>query len=689
MSAVPPTRPIDRAARAAAEHAYREAARHDPRIAPHAGLVFETIEELGAGGMGVVLRVRDRRLGRPAALKLIRREAAGAGGVARFIREARIMARLDHPSIPPVYEAGKTPRGEHYILMRLIDGEPLSRAIARSLRAGDAERRRLLEALVRVGEAIAYAHARGVLHRDLKPDNVILGRFGEVMVVDWGIARSDADPDEAPLQLEATAAVGATELAAAGLTQAGTVLGTPGYMPPEQASGREVDERADVFALGAMLTEILTGEPPVAGRDQVHRIMATLKGGIATPRERRPELPADLDAIAAAALRADPRRRTRSASAFVADLRAWLADRPVAAHRYSARERLAGWTRRHPTAVLALAILALAVTIVAVGLSVAARARRRTREAAAALEAARERSETRRRTIASLAEVSELLRRGRETEPVERAVARGLALWGEEPPLPVLLAVASVYEGANLRGQGIATLELAAAHPGAEADAAVLRLHLLTVERDEPDVVRSTPWLERLERRATERGDEEGDHARFARAVTHHAAGELVRAAELYERVAAATADGDLEAIARTHLALVLRARDQPEAARTQVERATSARPNVARGWLVRALLEDDLAARIEHLGRAVGLAPLSAWPYLLRSEALAERAQRRPSEQAKLEDLVAACEDANSFRGLIRESTPQRRSAGDWDDEVGEVHNDLVARVERLERNY
>ncbi|MCA8922597.1 MAG: serine/threonine protein kinase, partial [Planctomycetes bacterium] len=333
-----------------AAQAYQLARAEDPRFAPHAQVVLQTLHELGRGGMGVVHRVRDARLGREAALKLLTSERAQPELIARFLREAELTASLDHPAIPPIYEAGTLANGQPFLLMKVIEGQPFSEVLrAAGERPRGRELRELLEVVVKVGEAVAHAHGRGVLHRDLKPANVMVGALGEVMVVDWGLARRVDEPD-APEAADGAAPV------SDGLTQVGAVLGTPGYLPPEQADGARVDARADVFALGAILTEVLTGAPPVTGATVTNKLAATLQGKIAAPRDRRRDVPPALDAIARRALAGDPSERTQTAAAFVDDLRAFLADEPVSVYREGPLGRARRWGRRHPALAAVLGV---------------------------------------------------------------------------------------------------------------------------------------------------------------------------------------------------------------------------------------------------------------------------------------------------------------------------------------------
>jgi tRNA A-37 threonylcarbamoyl transferase component Bud32 len=219
---------------------------------------------LGQGGMGTVFEATDRQFGRTVALK--QADATGAAAMARFSVEALVTANLEHPGVTPVYDRGVNPEGKPFYTMARVQGRTLADLIAeaKTIEA----RLKLLPVLVRVAQTLAYAHERGVIHRDIKPDNIIVGRHGEAYVLDWGIAkvrglkatdRNAAATDHRLVLDEATTTEGATRM--------GSVLGTPAYMAPEQAAGRvdEVDERTDVFALGALLYHVTTGRPPYDG----------------------------------------------------------------------------------------------------------------------------------------------------------------------------------------------------------------------------------------------------------------------------------------------------------------------------------------------------------------------------------------------------------------------------------------
>jgi eukaryotic-like serine/threonine-protein kinase len=232
--------------------------------------LYEIEGELARGGMGRILAAVDRRLCRAVALKEL--PAEHGGGEGRFVREALVTARLQHPSIVPVYEAGRWPGGVPFYSMKLVSGRSLDALLneATSLPA----RLGLLPHVIAIADAIAYAHTQRIVHRDLKPANVLVGAFGETVVVDWGLAKDlsqTASAEEAPgLALPPAAEPGATGLPTPppgdDRTVVGTVMGTPHFMPPEQARGEAVDERADVYALGAILYYLLAGVPPHAGK---------------------------------------------------------------------------------------------------------------------------------------------------------------------------------------------------------------------------------------------------------------------------------------------------------------------------------------------------------------------------------------------------------------------------------------
>ena len=314
---------------------------------------YEFGEVVATGGFGLVRRAFDRRLGRIVAVKELHHSDPAAQR--RFMFEATITARLQHPGIVPIHDIGRFPGGEPYYCMTLIDG----RTLAHHLGAADSLRQRLglLAHLLTAADAVAHAHAHGVIHRDLKPANVLIGEHGETVVIDWGLAKDLGVPGESEL----VASRGEPGLDAT-LTDMGAVLGTLRYMPPEQARGQAVDRRSDVFALGAVLFHEIVGQPPRAGLERSAILARLTRPGLAeTAALHLSGGPRELIAIAEKAMAPRPDDRYVDAAAFADDLRRYLAGRLVDAHRYHLWELLAGWLRRHRAAVAVATIAAVAL----------------------------------------------------------------------------------------------------------------------------------------------------------------------------------------------------------------------------------------------------------------------------------------------------------------------------------------
>ena len=311
---------------------------------------------LGAGGMGEVRLFDDRASGRAVALKAIR-GGQHAAAARRFAREARIQAQLEHPAIVPVYDLGVDDAGALYFTMKRVRGESLGDVLT-ALRAGDAEvarrysQRKLLGVLATVAMAIEYAHSRGVIHRDLKPSNVMLGPFGEVYVLDWGLADVVGATGEPVATVGAASAADAADadpishagdvpLVDSSLrpdTQAGALIGTPGYLAPEQvrAGQSRIDRRCDVYALGVLLFELVAGAKLHAGDNLADVLLSTLNTDGASPLERVPgsSAPPELDALCRRATRRDPAERLPTAAAFARALEDYLdGDRDLARRR--------------------------------------------------------------------------------------------------------------------------------------------------------------------------------------------------------------------------------------------------------------------------------------------------------------------------------------------------------------------
>jgi eukaryotic-like serine/threonine-protein kinase len=320
------TAPIDGAIDGPAE---RHDTLGDPppeRASPAVPPGYRFADVIGRGGMGEVVLAEDLELGRDVAIKRMRSAAPSAEAIARFLREARIQARLDHPAIVPVHELGRDADGRPYFAMKRLTGVTLDRLIAEGAPA-----HKLLRAFVDVCLAIDLAHARGVIHRDLKPANVMLGDYGEVYVLDWGVARVMAEHDGPPIDGESHD----------GETQVGAVLGTPGYMSPEQLRGDPVTPATDVYALGAILYEILTG---VAAHPRGQAAMvSTIAGPPAPPLARRPDraIAPELDAACMAAMSDDPAARPSTRELADRIGRYLDGDRDVERRRALASEQLA------------------------------------------------------------------------------------------------------------------------------------------------------------------------------------------------------------------------------------------------------------------------------------------------------------------------------------------------------------
>jgi eukaryotic-like serine/threonine-protein kinase len=321
-----------------------------PTVDPEAYVLGD---EFARGGLGRILEAKDKRLERTVALKeLIGREPRSE---ARFIREALITARLEHPSIVPIHEAGRWPDGKRFYAMKLVEGRTLSEALEHAITKE--ERLGLLPHVIDVADAVAYAHSEGVLHRDLKPSNVLVGSFGETVVIDWGLAKDLRDPsDSADALPPAPAAVSLS-------TGDGIVVGTPPYMPPEQASAQTLDERADVYSIGAMLYQVLSGHRPYEEVEPQHVLREVVTRPPRPIRLLAHDLPPDLIAIVEKAMSRDPDLRYPSAKEMAEELRRFTAGQLVAAHEYTFWEMVRRFVRRQLPAVMT-ALFALSVLII-------------------------------------------------------------------------------------------------------------------------------------------------------------------------------------------------------------------------------------------------------------------------------------------------------------------------------------
>ncbi|MBK8977011.1 MAG: protein kinase [Planctomycetes bacterium] len=336
-----------------------------PALLPTGGAArYVPVRELGRGAMGVVDEVRDPDLGRLVARKTMLDATPDSDPLstlryrrrlARFVAEARVLASLGHPAIPPVHEIGVDEGGRPYYTMPVLPGATLQDAIGG---AAPAERRRatvrLVQVLAQVCEAVAHAHDHGVLHRDLKPQNIVVGPRGETFVVDWGLARGERG---------STATDGPGDPLA---TRAGEVLGTPCYMAPEQARGAAHGPATDVYAAGAVLFAILTGRAPHAELTDTAAVLDAVRSGRAPDVARlAPAAPPELVSICARAMAPEPADRYPTMEALAADLRAYLETRVVAAHARGPLVELRKWCKRNPLTAASFALVGVAAISVA------------------------------------------------------------------------------------------------------------------------------------------------------------------------------------------------------------------------------------------------------------------------------------------------------------------------------------
>jgi serine/threonine protein kinase/tetratricopeptide (TPR) repeat protein len=320
------------------EHAVEE---EQPRVQMEFG-DYDIIEEIGRGGQGVVYRARQKSLNRIVALKVVGLgQWSSTPHLRRFRHEAEAAASLEHPQIVPIYEIGERD-GSCYFSMKFVEGGRLDEVVKRQAMLP----RCAAELLVKIARTVQFAHEHGILHRDIKPGNILLDKSGEPHLTDFGLARL--------IEQEST------------ITNSFEVLGTPSYMPPEQAAGnaKELTPAADVYSLGAVFYHMLTGEPPFAGGTTYETIRMVLESEPRNPRTRNAKIGADLSTICLKCLEKDPDRRYATATALAEDLERCLRHEPIHARRTGMVSRTGKWVRRNAmTTTLAAVIVALAVTV--------------------------------------------------------------------------------------------------------------------------------------------------------------------------------------------------------------------------------------------------------------------------------------------------------------------------------------
>lgn len=346
-----------------------------PAVGEHPGR-YEELRVFGAGGMGQILLVHDTHLGRDVALKTLLPDKFGIatrGGaptaqlltvpiIARFLQEARITGQLEHPSIVPVYELGYRADGTLYYTMKFVRGRTLADALEEAKTLAD--RLALLNHFLDICFAIAYAHSRGVIHRDIKPLNIMIGEFGETVMLDWGIAKLRGQEDiHAKGLSEGVRALRLGDAEATAKTMHGQTIGSPFYMPPEQAAGHtnEIDERSDVYSLGSVLYHILAGTPPYWGNTARQFLEKVAEFPPKPVRELCPEAPPELVAVCERAMARESAGRYQNAKELAGEIQRFIAGGLVGAYQYSFGDLLKRFVKRHAKmiATIAAALVAL------------------------------------------------------------------------------------------------------------------------------------------------------------------------------------------------------------------------------------------------------------------------------------------------------------------------------------------
>ncbi|MDP7035656.1 MAG: tetratricopeptide repeat protein [Planctomycetota bacterium] len=339
---------------------------------------YRDVETIGQGGMGTILKATDPDLERVVAIKVLSQKNASRDDRTRFLNESRITSQLDHTNILPVHEVGLTPDGELYLSMKLVRGQSIDEILDGYRELADHQEMAyegvgLLKYFLKVCDAIAFAHSRRIMHRDLKPANVMVGSFGEVLVMDWGLAK-EFEMKSAGEGLERFVHESQFDLVdsemnreTAGLTMDGAILGTPAYMSPEQARGdlEAMDARTDIYALGAMLYEILTLKPPHQGKSAPQLFSRIIRGEFLAPSERAPEakVPAELEAVVMKAMALHRGDRYQKVEELQEEIEAFRGGRTLQAVRYRLDQRIWKWVLRHRTLSASVAALVVVTTL--------------------------------------------------------------------------------------------------------------------------------------------------------------------------------------------------------------------------------------------------------------------------------------------------------------------------------------
>ncbi len=364
----------------------------DERVLPAQPGRYTIMGQHAAGGQARILLAIDEHIGREVAIKeLIPGAGSGewstdtpssmrsAPGEVRFLREARVTGQLEHPNIVPVHEVGRREDGTFYYSMRFVRGDTLAKKLKECKTLAD--RLKLLGAFWDVCNAIAFAHSRGVVHRDIKPENIMAGEFGETVVLDWGVAKVAGKQDIRATDIEKELRF--LRQADTGKTAAGTAIGTPSYMSPEQARGQidQIDERSAVWGLGAVLYELLTGQPPYKGETPMDTMLMVGEDPLVPVRERCPDAPPELAAVAEKALSRKRSDRYGSAKELTQEIDVYMTGGRVRAYEYSSWELLKRFAAQNKTAIAAVGLILVIIISALVSVTLSLKAETQAREA--------------------------------------------------------------------------------------------------------------------------------------------------------------------------------------------------------------------------------------------------------------------------------------------------------------------
>lgn len=344
-----------------------------PRHWKSGSLKYADFKPLTHGGTGELQTCLDRNLNRTVVYKTLRDHLLDSEmECARFLREARVTAMIPHPGTVPVYEIGRDRNGALYFTMKKLEGKDLAEILkayaARNRKVeADFPLARLIDIVIQACQTLSYAHSEGVIHRDIKPANILIGEFGEVMVLDWGLAKVRGEQVDDLEDLASVDMPKGKEAVQLELTQPGRRYGTPLYMSPEQAEGKaDIDERTDVFNMGSVLFEILTRQNLFYGNELEEVLQMILERPTPQPREVAPRenIPPALNAICCKALEKDPADRYQTMNELLDDLMAYRNDETISVYRYSLRERIKQFNQRHVLSLTAFGAAAAGAGLV-------------------------------------------------------------------------------------------------------------------------------------------------------------------------------------------------------------------------------------------------------------------------------------------------------------------------------------